>query len=800
MITTRRHLALALGGALVLAAQTVPAQASPGAELTVHYYSPSWHYEDAVTATSLSGTPGNLTGTDSDGIGTAYTFSFPQAEPDAYLGFTVTGDATFAGDTRYVQARGGSAEAWVIDSDPRAYSRPQTIPTGDVTWREDKPYVAVEDLTELLDLSYFYGENGYEFDGAAAGTLDILTIYRGRDYYEIAVDRNRIGANVTGNMLRQYTDLVFHDVDGFRSGGKYYLSFGQLERLFQVRTLTLGEQYYLLTPIDVAHDSLQRAQPAEVGFDEKKLAELDSFIRSQVESGSPAVALIVTKDGKVVKEDAYGYALRYSTHEVDGETVPAELLPKDQWEPATTDTLFDLASNTKMYATNYAIQRLVSQGRLDLDRTVASFPGWECFTDDSTIYTGDWTVGGPGGIEAKYTGKATITLRDLLHHRGGLIPDPQYQNLNVAGDLWYQTTNPNDRSGIISSICQTPLMYAPRTTFAYSDVDFMILGLIVEQVTGMRLDEYLRQEFYGPLGLENTYFRPLDHGVDPHQIAATELNGNTRDGNVSFGTHPDGTPVYIRDYTLRGEVHDEKAFYTMAGIAGHAGLFSTTSDMAVLTQLMLNDGIYQGRQYFTEDVIEQFTTPYAADPADAKFSTIGLGWRVHSKRAAAYYYFNWGPSRSSFGHQGWTGTLTVIDPLHDMTITVLTNMRHSPVIDPPNGFAGGQYAVSDLVPITARVYAALSTQTRQPATLAGLESSLQDYINAGDVAGPIAHQLRHAVDRARTHLMAGRFQPAVAALKQVIAHLDHPKRPDTLTEEARTDLHSQAEEILAAIG
>src|SRR5699024_10898741 len=176
---------------------------------------------------------------------------------------------------------------------------------------------------------------------------------------------------------------------------------------------------------------------------------------------------------------------------------------------------------------------------------------------------------------------------------------------------------------------------------------------------------------------------PLDHGVDPHQVAATELNGNTRDGNVSFGTRPDGSDVYIRDYTLRGEVHDEKAFYTMAGIAGHAGLFSTTSDMAVLTQLMLNDGIYAGRQYFAQDVIEEFTTPYAADPSDADFSTIGLGWRVHSKRAAAYYYFNWGPSRSTFGHQGWTGTLTVIDPLHDMTITVLTNMRHSPVIDPP---------------------------------------------------------------------------------------------------------------------
>src|SRR5699024_5687606 len=237
--------------------------------------------------------------------------------------------------------------------------------------------------------------------------------------------------------------------------------FGQVERLFQVRTLTRGVRSFLLTPVDVAHDTLQRAAPGQVGFDGEKLAELGSFIQEQVEAGGPAVALIVTKEGKVVKEDAYGYALRYSTHQENGETVPAELLPEDQWEPATTHTLFDLASNTKMYTTNYAIQRLVSQGRLDLDRTVASLPGWEDFTDDSKVSTGDWTIGGPGGIEEKPTGKATITLRDLLHHRAGLIPDPQYQNLKVAGDLWYQTTNPDDRTGIISSICRTPLMYAP---------------------------------------------------------------------------------------------------------------------------------------------------------------------------------------------------------------------------------------------------------------------------------------------------------------------------------------------------
>lgn len=717
-MTAKRRVAAGLGAAMVmsvLSAGALPASADGGpssqrVELTVHYASPAGADPRTVEAQSLDGQTGRLTGFDRDQFGAEYTFSFVRTDPDAYLGFTVN-DGTFGSDTRYVRAEDGAAQVWAIDGDPRGYTEPQAIPTGDVTWREGTPYVAVEDLTDLLELTYSYGTNGYEFDGAEPGSLDILTIFRGRDYYEIAVDRDRIGSNVTEYMLDDYTELVFDDVDGFRAGGQYYLSFGQIERLFQVGTLTEGEDSWLLLPEDVAHDRLSQAEPEEVGFDSDRLAELDAYIQAQVDDGGPAVAVIVTKDGKIVKQDAYGYALRYSTHDDDGETVPAELMPADQWEPATTDTLFDLASNTKMYATNYAIQHLVSQGRLDLDQPVSSFPGWECFVDESSIYTGIWTVGGEGGIEEVHTGKDTITLRDLLHHRGGMIPDPQYQNLNAAGELWYQTTEHTDRSGIISSICQTPLMYEPRTTFAYSDVDFMVLGLIVEQVTGQPLDVYLEQEFYAPLGLENTHFNPLEHGTAPEQVAATELNGNTRDGNVSFGTHPDGSDVYIRDYTLRGEVHDEKAFYAMDGVAGHAGLFSTTSDMAVLTQLMLNDGIYDGEQYFTEDVIEEFTAPYSPDPEEVSSSSYGLGWRVHTASSADYWYFNWGPSRSTFGHQGWTGTLTIIDPLHDMTITILTNMRHSPVIDPPNGFAGAQYPVADLAPISAHVYRALTNGT-----------------------------------------------------------------------------------------
>src|SRR5699024_7795362 len=382
--TMSRHLAAGLVAVLALstlAAGTLPAAADPArgqtAELVVHYASEQ-EPRVPVRATSLEGRNGRLAEVDRDDFGTSYTFSFRRTAPDAYLGFR-TADATFGEQTRYVQATDASAEVWFVDGDPRGCSQRQEVPAADVTWREGVPYVAVEDLTGLLDLTYSYGTNGYEFDGAAPGTLDLLTIARGRDYYEIATDTDRIGSNVTGNMLRAYTDLVFDDVAGFRADGKYYLSFGQIERTFQVAMRTAGERSWLLLPQDVAHDSLMTAEPEDVGFDPDRLADLDQFLQDQVDDGSPAVAVIVTKDGKIVKNDAYGYALRYSTRTEDGQTLPAQLLPEEEWQTAGTDTLFDLASNTKMYATNYAIQHLVSQGRLDLDRTVASFPGWECF-------------------------------------------------------------------------------------------------------------------------------------------------------------------------------------------------------------------------------------------------------------------------------------------------------------------------------------------------------------------------------------------------------------------------------------
>lgn len=696
----------------IIPINTVFAAAST-TQLIVHYYRIDGKYKGNIKATSLDGKiKGKVSEKTTDEYGLKMTFNLKSIDENGYISLDLKEDSVFPKDKRYVIAKNGLAEVWLIDGDARIYSKPVSIDTANILKENNKGYVAVEDLTNLFNLTFAYGKNGYIFDGAPIGTADILTIHNDRDTFEINVNTNKIGSNVTANMLKEFTNLVFYDVDGFKKDNKYYLSLGYIERLFQVATLSLDNKDYLLKKQDVAYDKVTyAASPEQVGFSSEKLDKIDDYINQQVKDGFPATAMIVVKDGKIVKESAYGYLKKYDTTYVNGEYEMAKLLPESQWEPAKVDSLFDLASNTKMYATNYAIQKLVSEGKLNLDQTISSFPGWENFKDSYVIYTGKWTLGGTGGLpEAKILGKETVTVRDLLHHSGGNIPDPEYPNKTSAGDLWYQTDDSTNRDGIIDAICKTPLKYSPRTSIAYSDVDFMMLGLLVEKITGMPLDIYVEKNIYNKLGLSNTVFNPLQKGFKQSEIAATELNGNTRDGNINFGLMEDGTPVDIRKYTLQGEVHDEKTWYSMGGVAGHAGLFSNVGDMAVLTQLMLNGGVYNGKQIFTKEVANEFTTPYSVDPSNVDASTYGLGWRMHSKSSSAYYYFNWGPSRSTYGHQGWTGTLTIIDPVYNMTITILTNLRHSEVITPPNGFAGSTYPIGSLAPISGMVYGSLMSE------------------------------------------------------------------------------------------
>nr|WP_318384313.1 penicillin binding protein PBP4B [uncultured Enterobacter sp.] len=410
-----------------------------------------------------------------------------------------------------------------------------------------------------------------------------------------------------------------------------------------------------------AYPVLNGADPARAGFNVQKLTEMDARINEQIAAGYPGLNLLVVKDAKVVWQKAYGYAKKY-----DGST----LMPTPV--RATTNTMYDLASNTKMYATNFALQKLVFEKKLNVNDLIsAHIPG---FADR------------PGD---RITGKNRLRIADLLHHTGGFPADPQYPNQRVARDLFSQ-----DKATTLEMIKRTPLSYPPGTQHVYSDVDYMLLGFIIESVTGMPLDKYVETQIFQPLGVTRTVFNPLKKGFSRQRIAATELNGNTRDGAITFPG--------IRTKTIWGEVHDEKAWYSMGGVSGHAGLFSTTHDIAVLMQTMLNGGGYGSVQVFDRATVEDFTRSSKED------ATYGLGWRVNGN-ASMQGIFGHHASAQTYGHTGWTGTLTLIDPVNQLAIVILGNRPHSPVADKtnPNVFESGRLPISTYGWVVDQVYEAL---------------------------------------------------------------------------------------------
>ncbi|HLR15935.1 MAG TPA: penicillin binding protein PBP4B [Bacillota bacterium] len=388
---------------------------------------------------------------------------------------------------------------------------------------------------------------------------------------------------------------------------------------------------------------------------------IDQIIQSEIDNGFTSAQLVVTHNGEIIKSSAYG---NVNAYEPDGTrmTDSAEV---------TENTLYDLASNTKMYSVNYAIQKLVSEEKLDINQKIHEiFPDFKDGKDDPI------------------KGKKDVIVKDLLQHQAGFPGSYHYHNKDFIFEIdeepFFEENElyTQDRDEMLEMILKTPLVREPGTEKEYSDIDYMLLTFIIEEVTGKRLDEYLEEEIYGPLGLENTTFNPLENGFDKDQITATELNGNTRDGLVEFDN--------IRTETIQGEVHDEKAYYSMNGISGHAGLFSTANDLAVLAQVTLNKGGYGDQKFFNENVIDEFITPKDDNPS------YGLGWR---RKGEDTYDFAFSPisSSSTIGHTGWTGTLTVIDPENNMAFILLTNKKNSPVVDKeenPNDFVGDHFLTS----------------------------------------------------------------------------------------------------------
>lgn len=286
-------------------------------------------------------------------------------------------------------------------------------------------------------------------------------------------------------------------------------------------------------------------------------------------------------------------------------------LPEDEQVDAERDTIFDLASVTKTFTTIAVLQQ-VEAGRVELDAPVAT-------------YLPDFAQ----------NGKGDITIRDLLTHTGGLPAwQPLYSDYDTVEDR------------IAAVLAVEPV--APRgEAYIYSDFSLITLGLVVEEVTGSGLDTVIAENITEPLGMQDTMFNPPESLH--HRIAATEAQPWA------------GRPM------IRGEVHDENA-WSLGGVAGHAGLFSTARDLGVLAQTLLGGGRYGGERILETDTVRAMLANENAEfPGDAH----GLGFELDQR-----WYMDGLSSPVTFGHTGYTGTSVVIDPMSDSFVVLLTNRVH----------------------------------------------------------------------------------------------------------------------------
>ncbi|RMH94386.1 MAG: class A beta-lactamase-related serine hydrolase, partial [Calditrichaeota bacterium] len=282
------------------------------------------------------------------------------------------------------------------------------------------------------------------------------------------------------------------------------------------------------------------------------------------------------------------------------------------------DTPYDLASLTKVLATTPAMMKLVEGGALSLDQPLADFY--------------PLPVNDP---------KREITLADLLSHQSGL---PAWLPLYEEVDP--EKMDPGTiRAAIIQRILNTSLEYAPRSRAVYSDLGFILLGDIVEQVTGVSLDTFCRDHFYQPLGLTSLRFNP------PEEMRAA--------------VPPTGTDA-LRQQPIQGVVNDTNGF-VLGGVAGHAGLFGNARDVAAWGQLMIQRGIYECQRMFRHRTVERFCSRY-----NPRKHARALGWDTPTSGGSTGKYF----SSRSIGHLGFTGTSLWVDLKREVVVVLLSNRVH----------------------------------------------------------------------------------------------------------------------------
>ena len=369
---------------------------------------------------------------------------------------------------------------------------------------------------------------------------------------------------------------------------------------------------------------LKLSNPEEVHMKSEDLREMEDIVlNGMIAHAYPGCQILVAKDGKVIWNKAYGSKIYENS--------------KDKVQ--TTD-IYDLASISKIAATTIAVMKLYDEKKIDLNKTVGDY----LILDDSATIKG-------------------LKISDVMTHQAGLKPFIEFyrRTVDTSKYMCYYRVNSNDTFCV--RVCDSMCMrkdypdtmwhmmshsaVKPDAGYVYSDIDFYIMQKVVEQVSGKKLDQYVYENIYRPMGLTRIGYKPLDRFVKS-RIVPTERD------------------TIFRKELVQGYVHDPgSAMY--GGVAGHAGVFSNAMDLAELMQMLLNKGQYNGKQILTSETVELFTK------RGTMKSRRGIGFdKPEPDPAKQSPTYNKVPL-SVFGHTGFTGTCVWSDPDNDLTFIFLSN-------------------------------------------------------------------------------------------------------------------------------
>ncbi len=366
-------------------------------------------------------------------------------------------------------------------------------------------------------------------------------------------------------------------------------------------------------------------RPTQIDKQKRLIITVDSILQNQVTNNQiPGAVIEIKSKDSVICRKAWGFAQKYAYSN--------QLLKEP--EIMTCDYLFDIASLTKVIGTTTSVMLLTDRGLIDVDDAVGKYiPAFNA------------------------PDKKKITIRHLLTHTAGLYE---------WYPLYYMASNKNETYKLIGEL---PLHFPVGEQRRYSDLGFIILGEIIETVSGQSLEKFMKQNIFLPLGMYHTSFNPLLKG-NYKKIAATS-HGNPYEKRMVY----DSTLGFVfkeinphqwngwRSYTLKGEVNDGNAWYACGGVSGAAGLFSTVDDLQKLVDMLMNKGKVGSKQFISEKTVELFLTK-------DKFNN-GLGWMMDPENS-----FMKDAPEGSFGHTGFTGTSIVVIPPCDMSVILLVNRQN----------------------------------------------------------------------------------------------------------------------------